>query len=274
MAARAVLAVLTGVTLTTASAGAAERVIPIGDTAWIGDILLPETTAWPALRDFPHPAQPDLTGDLLTRLSAELPETLTGGSCPFAAKVIQAPGFRGKLRMGSIFGPDDDDIVYAGPTPCGEGDITVVWRHVHDPAALSSFALFATVLRVQDIADPPFSTVEVGCCQTAFDIYHIATVTDGNVRSVYLHHLLKIPAAAKIEQHPIALKAATELEWSPLGRDPKAEADDAPISYQAGTPGEVLATYRDTVGKTWRLLAVPRKSPSSVGWTADPLDIQ
>jgi hypothetical protein len=271
---RAVLAILIGLTVATASAGAAESVIPIGDTAWIGDIVLPETTAWPALRDFPQPPEGEPAGGLLAKMAAELPAGLTGEACPFAANVMRAAGFRGKLHMGNIFGPDDDDIVYVGPFPCGEGDVTVVWRHAHDPAAVSSFVLYARVLRVQDISDPPFSTVEVGCCMTTFDIYHIATLADGNLRSVYLHHQLQIPVAAKIEQHPIALKAATELEWSPLRRNPGAGGDDAPISYQAGTPGEVLATYRDTAGKTWRLLAVPRKSPSGVGWTADPVDIQ
>ena len=271
MTPRVVLAVLIGLIVTTA-AGAAESVIPIGDTAWIGNIVLPETTAWPALRDFPQPPEGELTGGLLAKMAAELPEGLTGEACPFAANVMHAAGFRGKLHMGNIFGPDDDDIVYVGPFPCGEGEVTVVWRHTHDPATLSSFTLYARVLRVQDISDPPFSTVEGG--QTKFDIYHIATLADGSLRSVYLHHQLQIPVAAKVEQHPIALKAATELEWSPLKRNPNADGDDAPVTYQAGTPGEVLATYRDAAGRTWRLLAVPRKSPSGVGWTADPVDIQ
>jgi hypothetical protein len=262
-------AVLAGLIATTAFA--AESIIPVGDTARIGDIVLPETTAWPALRDFPQPPDAASADGLLAKMAAELPANLTGEACPFAAKVMQAAGFRGKLHMGNIFGPDDDNIVYVGPFPCGEGDITVVWRHVHDPA-LSSFALYARVLRVQDISDPPFSTVEVGCCQTTFDIYHIARLAEGNLRSVYLHHLLKIPVAVKIEQHPVSLKSATELEWSPLGRMPN--ADDPPLSFQAGTPGEVLATYRESAGKIWHLLAVPRKSPSSIGWTADPLESQ
>jgi hypothetical protein len=254
------------------TAQAADNLIAIGDTMRIGDIVLPETTAWPALRDFPQPSTADLNGGLLGRMAAELPGSLKGIDCRFAAQDMTAPGFRSALHAGNIFGPDDDDIVYAGPSSCGESQITIIWSHAHDPARIASNVLYARILRVESASQPLYSSVETSCCDTEFDIYHIVRMPKENVRSVYLHHLVRIPADIDVEQRNLILKNNTALEWAPAGlpsATPTTSDNSKPVTFPALTEGELLATYRDGAGKIWRLVAAPRKSPSSVGWAVD-----
>jgi hypothetical protein len=252
------------------SAQAADNLIPIEDTLRIGDIVLPETTGWPALRDFPSPSAAEFSGGLLARLAAELPGALKGIGCRFAANDMTSPGFRSELHAGKIFGPDDDDIVYAGPSSCGESQITIIWSHAHDPGGIASTILYARILRVESAAEPLYSSVETG--EMAFDTYHIARMPKENVRSVYFHHLLRIPTDIDVEQRNLILKNDTALKWTASSQQPATPAKDEnnkPVTFPALTEGELLATYHDAMGKVWRLVAAPRKSPSSIGWAAD-----
>jgi hypothetical protein len=249
---------------------AADNLIAIGDVLRIGDIVLPETTAWPALSDFPSPSAAELSGGLLGRMAAALPAALKGVGCRFAARDMTAPGFRSTLHAGNIFGPDEDDIVYAGPSSCGESEITIIWSHAHDQARIASTILYARILRVESASQPLYSSVETGA--TAFDTYHIARMPKENVRSVYLHHLLRIPVDIDIEQRNLILKNDTTLKWVPAIQQPAAptmDGNDKPVTFPALSEGELLSTYRDAAGKIWRLVAAPRKSPSSVGWASD-----
>lgn len=250
------------------AAQADENTNPLDDRMRIGDIVLPETTAWPALRDFPSPSAAELDSGLLSRMAAELPGSLKDVGCRFAAKDMTKPDFRGALHAGNIFGPDDDDVVYSGPSSCGEGQITIIWSHAHDPAAIASTLLYMRVLRVESTSQPLYSSVDIG---TDFDTYHIARMPKEAVRSVYLHHLLRIPVAVDVGQRHLILKTDTTLEWTP-GPPPSVTptADNGkPLTFPALTEGELLGTYRDGAGKVWRLVAAPRISPSSVGWAAD-----
>jgi hypothetical protein len=250
------------------AAQAAGNTIPLSDMTRIGDILLPETTGWPAIRDFPQPSTPELDDGLLARMAAELPGALKVEGCRFAARDMTRPDFRSALHAGNIFAPDDDDIVYAGPSSCGGGEITIIWSHAHDPAGISSTLLYTHVLRVEGTSQPLYSSVETG---PDFDAYHIARMPKDNVRMVYLHHLLQIPAATEVEQRHLILKDDTVLEWTPgsMPAPQPASDNDKPLTFPALTEGELLGTYRDGSGKVWRLVAAPRKSPSSVGWAAD-----
>jgi len=241
----------------------------------VADVLFPETQGWLSINSFPHPATPELDS-LLGAMIAKLPEYMTRDvSCSFVERAMRQPTFQAHLYQGNIFGSADDDLVYVGSEECGEGDFTIAWQHVHDPARMTSLVIYSRILRLDPASPSHFTDVARGCCATITDDYHIADLAGAHVRAVGVLKGFGIPMGSRVAPGPIRLKKESPTYILPptdpsrRKAEPAIDEDGTIISFGAGASGDVLMAYRDSAGKLWRLVEIGTKSASDAGWISD-----
>ena len=240
----------------------------------LADILVPETRAWRSIDSFPHPSLGALDS-LLDAMIAKLPGDLANDvSCSITERLMRTPNFIAGLHRGDIFGRSDDDFVYVGEDPCAAGDITIVWRNVHDLPRMTSMATHTRVLRVDEPSGARFSGVETGCCAELTDHYRISNLSEVHQRSVGVFKGLTIPTGSRPAGGIIDLgmDKSTSLYLSPAeaARPETATKDENGDvqSFEVRGRGEVLMTYRDPTGMLWSLVEIGDKSGSNAGWTS------
>lgn len=239
----------------------------------LADILLPETRAWRSIDSFPHPSLSELD-DLLDSMIAKLPPDLANdASCSVTERLMRTPGFIAGLHQGDIFGPSDHDFVYVGENPCGEGHITIAWRHVHDLSRMISLTIRARMLRVDEASGEHFSEVEAGCCGEVTDHYRISDLSEVHQRSVGVFKGLAIPAGSRPARGEIdfGMDLRVQLYMSPAdAAHPETAAKDENgdvMSFTVHGSGEVLMIYRDPAGKLWNLAEIGGKF-ANAGWVS------
>jgi len=255
------------------SARAAETPSVSLSSQGLADILLPETRAWRSIDSFPHPSLDELDG-LLGSMIAKLPRELANDvSCSITERLIRTPEFIAGLHQGDIFGQTDHDFVYVGENPCGEGDITIAWRHVHDSSQIISLAIRARMLRVDEAPGARFSEVEAGCCAEVTDHYRISDLTEVHQRAVGVFKGLAVPAGSRPAsgQIDLGMDLSTQLYMSPAdAAHPESAAKDENgeiMSFAVHGGGEILMTYRDPAGKLWNFVEIGGKF-ANAGWVS------
>ena len=237
---------------------------------------MPETQAWRPIGSFSAPSSRDVDG-LLATLIAKLPKNVENDfECSVPDRLMHVPAFVERLHQGDIFGPGDDDLVYVGENPCAEGDIALVWRHVHDPSRLASFAINATLLRIDEPSGARFSEVQRGCCAEPTDDYYIVDLSGAHQRAVGVFKSLDIPAGSRPARRAIDIGPDKRpIYVSPADAAPPEMAHGDPDGgverFEVSGRGEVLMTYRDSDGESWSLVEIGARSASNAGWISTRL---
>jgi hypothetical protein len=237
------------------------------------DILLPDTRAWRSIDSFPPPSLGELDG-LLGAMIAKLPRDFASDvSCSITERLMRTPDFIAGLHQGDIFGPADDDFVYAGENPCSGGAITMVWRHEHDPSRMTSLAISARVMRVESPSGARFSEVVTGCCAEVIDNYYISDLTGVHQRAVGVFKGLAIPKGSQPASGEVDFGTgrSAELYMSPAeAAHPESatkDEDGEVMSFPVHGGGKLLMTYRDSTGKLWSLVEIGGKF-ANAGWVS------
>jgi len=244
----------------------------------IADILFPEAHDWQRVDDLPVVTASELGAQLLEQMFSKKSGVSVADDigCSFRGRMMHLLGLDQSLRRGDVFGPGDDDLVYVGPNPCGEGQVSIIWRHVHDPSKMSGIIWSAELIiklssggRIIDLEQ-----------NEGHGTYYISASNSVKERSVDVFDGLEIPAKAVPARGRVVFKQPGLLHWWPGvgvantrlseyaeddGLDAKGE------TYDAGTRAEVLLSYHDASNRLWRLVRVPEPSTShsTVGWISD-----
>lgn len=272
-----VFVVVIFVTITPQSnAAEGKKLISVGDFDRMAEILFPEARAWRRIDKLPVVTAAEMDSQLVDRMFAKK-SGVTGEEdfvCSFRDRLKRDLGHEGNLHRGDVFGPGDDDLVYGGSEPCSEGNISIIWRHVHDPEKMSAFR-WSRIIRLEASTSPHAVDVEIGCCATAYNIFHISALLGGPARSVYVLNNLEIPEDADEASGRVLFKQRTLLRWWPREAtvNPNEDFDLGGFNvngqaYPSGTEGELLMSYHDVSGKLWQLVRVPLSSTSTAGWVS------
>jgi hypothetical protein len=142
--------------------------------------------------------------------------------CSVPERLMRTPHFIAGLYRGDISGLRDHDFVYVGENPCAEGDITIGWRHVHDPSRMISLAARTRMLRVEP-SGARFSEIDAGCCAEVTDHYRISDLSGVHQRAVGIYKGLTIPegsrrASGKVDFGVKLVLISIYRPWTPLIR--------------------------------------------------------
>ncbi len=242
----------------------------------IMDLLYPQSAAWTRLSTFPHPS-PHLLDDPIhveTLGYFERLQTDVDRCSPMLRMFLGRDKLR-RFRSADVFGHGDDDLVYAGPKPCSEGEWTIIWRHGLNYAAQASVVILDTeVQRILAGPQPKAVGVAPGCCADPWSYYCLYDPI-AHETCTAVPGLLIIPHGARIVRSDITLhqdvKLLPTLNATFLQGDPY-----LPPVRPAGTTAEQLMIVTDDVGRSWRLVKVAAKPDELsgsvsflVGWVAD-----
>ncbi len=240
------------------------------------DLLYPQATGWTLLRTFPHPP-PQLFGDPIHVETLGYFDRLQTGAdrCSPMLRMFLGRDTRHRFRSANVFGPGDDDLVYAGQKPCAEGDWTIIWRHgLNSTAQASVIILDSEVQRIQAGPQPKAVGVAGGCCGDPWNYYCLYEPIP-HESCTAVPGALVIPHRARPARSDLTLRRDVKLLPAP---NATFEQDDPyqPPARTAGTVVEQLLTVADGAGRTWRLVTVAAKQgevPGTaafvVGWVGD-----
>ena len=114
------------------------------------DLLYPQSAGWTRLGVFPHPSPHLFDDPIHVETLGNFDRLQTGTDrCSPMLRMFLDRARRNWFRAANVFGSGDDDLVYAGPQPCAEGDWTIIWRHGLKAAAQASVVILDfEVLRI------------------------------------------------------------------------------------------------------------------------------
>lgn len=160
-------------------------------------------------------------------------------------------------------GDGADDIIYAGPAECAEGNATIIWFREEQGFAVRQDVLWQMLaLRVKPGKVPAISSVEVGCCAGLTDTYYVGTLD--NFRLGGMRRILKDEVMPSVVVKPTEF-AVTQRELV-LRSSPKVnDRYDEGISqlqhsavlgnvlarYLPGCTGVIVGRQKQKDGKVW-----------------------
>jgi hypothetical protein len=240
------------------------------------DLLYPQSAGWTRLSTFPHPS-PHLFDDPMHVETLGYFDRLQTGAdrCSPILRMFLGRDKLRRFRTANVFGPGDDDLVYAGPKPCAEGDWTIIWRHgLNYPAQVSVIVLDAEVQLVLAGPQPKAVGVAPGCCGDPWNYYCVYEPIPHETCTA-VPGALVIPHTARLVRSEVTLRQDVKLLPAP---NVTLEPDDPyqPPVRTAGTTADQLMIASDNAGRSWRLVRVAAKpgevSGSAsfvVGWVGD-----
>jgi len=240
------------------------------------DLLYPQSVAWTRLGAFAH-APPHLFDDPIhvetlgnfNRLQTD------ADRCAPMLRMFLDRARRNRFRAANVFGSGDDDLVYAGPQPCAEGDWTIIWRHgLNATAQVSVVILESEVQRIVAGAAPKAVGVAGGCCGDPWNYYCLYDPVPQETCTA-VPGALTIPHPARLARGQATLHHDAKLLPAP-NTTLEPDSPYQPPVRQAGAMVEQLMTVTDSAGASWRLVRaavnqgdVSGRAQFVVGWVAD-----
>jgi hypothetical protein len=240
------------------------------------DLLYPQSAGWTRMSTFPHPP-PHLFDDPIHVETLGYFDRLgiDADRCSPMLRMFLDHARRNRFRSANVFGPGDDDLVYAGSKPCAEGDWTIIWRHgVSYTTQTSVIILDSEVQRVLAGPEPKAIGVAPGCCGDPWSSYCLYEPIPHETCTA-VPDALAIPHRARLARGEVTLDKDTKLLPAPNATFEPGDPYQPPVRT-AGTTAEQLMVVSDSAGKSWRLVKVAAKPNELsgtvsfvVGWMAD-----
>jgi hypothetical protein len=240
------------------------------------DLLYPQAIGWTRLSTFPHPPPRVFDDPIHVETLGYFDRLQTDADrCSPILRMFLDRSKRTKFRAANVFGPGDDDLVYAGLKPCAEGDWTIIWRHgLNSTAQVSVTILDAEVQRIQAGRQPKAVGVAGGCCGDPWSYYCLYEPIPHETCAA-VPGALTIPHPARLARSELTLRHDVKLLPAPNATFEQDDPYQPPVRT-AGTTVEQLLTASDAAGHTWRLVRVAAKQgevPGTaafvVGWVGD-----
>jgi len=240
------------------------------------DLLYPQSVGWTLLSTFPHPSPGLLDDPIHVEMLGYFERLQTGADrCSPMLRMFLGRAALDRFRAANVFGPGDDDLVYAGQKPCAEGDWTIIWRHgLSRTGSASVIILDADFQRVLAGQQPKAVGVAAGCCGDPWNNYCLYDPIPQETCTAVPGALI-IPRGARVARGDVTLGREVKLLPAP---NATFEQDDPylPPVRTAGSKVEQLMIGSDGAGRPWRLVRVAAKqgevsrSASFVlGWAAE-----
>jgi hypothetical protein len=247
-----------------------------GQTKRLLDLLYPQSVNWALLSTFPHPS-PHLLDDSIhveTLGYFDRPQTDADRCSPIVRMFLGRDKLR-RFRSGNVLGPGDDDLIYAGPKPCAEGDWTIIWRHgLSHTSAVTVIILDAEILRILAGPQPKAVGVAPGCCGDPWSYYCLYDPVPRET-CIAVPGALIIPHGARLARSEVTLRQDVKLLPAPNATFEQDDPYQPPVR-PAGTTAEQLLLVVDSTGRSWHLVRVAAKSGEVsdnaafvVGWVVD-----
>jgi hypothetical protein len=239
------------------------------------DLLYPQSAGWTRLSAFPHPSPHLLDDPIHVETLGDFDDLRNDPGCSPMLRMFLDRARRNRFRTANVFGPGDDDLVYAGPKPCAEGDWTIIWRHgLNYSTRASVIILNGEIQRVQAGSQPKAVGVAPGCCADPWSYYCLYDpIPHGTCTAV--PSALIIPQRARMARSEATLRQEARLLPAPNATIEEGDPYMPPVR-PAGTKAEQLLLIVDGAGRSWRLVrVVANQSELSgsvaflVGWVAD-----
>jgi len=240
------------------------------------DLLFPQSAGWTRLSTLPHPSPHFLDDPIHVETLGYFDRLQTDADrCSPMLRMFLRRDKPNRFRSADVFGAGDDDLVYAGPKPCAEGDWTVIWRHgLTYTAQVSVIILDAEVQRMLTGSQPKAAGVAAGCCGDPWNYFCLYEPIPQETCTA-VPGALMIPHRARLVRGEVTLRHDVRLLPAPNATFEQDDPYQPPVRT-AGTTVEQLLTVSDGAGRSWRLVKVAAKQgevPGTasfvVGWVAD-----
>jgi hypothetical protein len=247
-----------------------------GQTMHLLDLLYPQSVNWALLSTFPHPSPHLLDDPIHVETLGYFERMQTGADrCSPILRMFLGRAKLERFRSADVFGPGDDDLVYAGQKPCAEGDWTIIWRRgLSRTGQVGVIILDAEVQRVLAGPQPKAVGVAAGCCGDPWSYYCLYDPIPHETCTAVPGGLI-IPRGARVARGDVTLGHDVKLLPSPNATFEQDDPYQPPVR-SAGSKVEQLMIVSDGAGRPWRLVRVAAKqgevsgSASFVlGWVAE-----
>jgi len=247
-----------------------------GQTKHLLDLLYPQSVGWTLLSTFPHPPSHLLDDPIHVETLGYFDRLRTDADrCSPIVRMFLGRDKLHRFRSGNVLGPGDDDLVYAGPKPCAEGDWTIIWRHGLDhTSGATVIILDVEVLRILPGPQPKAIGVAPGCCGDPWSYYCLYDPIPHET-CVAVPGALIIPHGARLARSDVTLLQDAKLLPVPNATFKQDDPYQPPVRA-AGTSVEQLLLVVDGAGRSWHLVKIAAhegevsgNASFVVGWVAD-----
>ncbi len=263
-----------------ATSGAFAQTTPLQ----ISEKIFPSTREWKTVAHFVPLTKKELLARGAVIKSAYLASPLKEfeqKSCSFIDKTLQDP--TAQFRQFDINDDGKFDIIYSGPAPCAEGDVSVVWFGTATGYEVKHTSPFQSlILKLRPAQEPLISSFAVGCCASLSDEYILGTFD--NPRQDGALKILKTVELPKLylpQQTSFVAIRTLALRSSPAIHDEysKEQSEFMGIAvfgniqrrYLQGARGAVLARQTHANGKEWAFVIMNQNSDALM--TENPMDV-
>jgi len=253
------------------------RVRAAGPTAnELLSLLYPQSVAWRVLDTFPHPSPHLLDDPIHVETLGYFDRLQTDADrCSPMLRLFLGPDPMRRFRSADVFGPGDDDLVYAGQKPCAEGEWTIIWRHgLNRAGRVSVFVLDSEVRRVLAGPQPKAIGVAGGCCGDPWN-YDCLYDPIPHESCTAVPDALTIPRGARPARSDLTLRHEVKLLRAPNETIEQGDPYEPPLRT-AGTAAEQFMIVADGAGRPWHLVRVAAKQGEVsghasfvLGWVAE-----
>jgi hypothetical protein len=240
------------------------------------DLIYPQSVGWTLLSTFPRPSPRLLDDPIHVETLGYFDRLQTGADrCSPMLRMFLGRAAPQRFRSANIFGPGDDDLVYAGQKPCAEGDWTVIWRHgLARTGSASVIILDAEVQRVSAGPQPKAVGVAPGCCGDPWSYYCLYDPMPHESCTAVPSALI-VPGRARVVRGDVTLRHDVKLLPAPNATFEQGDPYEPP-ERTAATTAEQFMVVSDGAGRSWSLVRVAAK-PGEVsgnaslvlGWVAE-----
>jgi hypothetical protein len=227
------------------------------DPSQLSLLVFPETASWQEVAALPAADR------------AILPRSLGYEDCDTAERLL-SDDHRRFFRAADVDADGAVDVIYAGPHPCREGDLSLVLYGPADDPNPRVDRLPYRLLRLQRGAAPRFTGFAPGCCDTSTSTLYLGAFRRPPDRTITVVRSLKIPSRAVATDQRWTGNRETTLRAEPVTIDEYDEDESAHqgaavfgnviCRYLPGVRGRLVATFKDARRVRWGLVVV---DPSS-----------
>lgn len=191
------------------------------------------------------------------------------------------------MRIVDVTGANRRDLIYAGPSGCDEGSLTLVWQDylaadVRPPLEISGIAL-----RIAVEADPVFLSFIGGCCADPMNEFVLRRPLPLRRRmwldSVRVHNTLLLPDGIVADRRDIVFDREFVLRRAPVEDDAYDEAASGfhghavfgtgLRKFMPGVTARQLGRFRDEAGSVFALVRVDREAGAKAIYSVVPIDV-
>jgi hypothetical protein len=252
--------------------------------ARLSKVLFPETRTWQVVDSLPTPDAAKLQQErwLLRRIYLLTPQTILMENpyCSVITRVLYERFAPGSFRRADVDGDGQEDLMYSGDAECSEGYAAIIWFGGSGGLAERSVGIIPfLVLGLERDGARRMSSVEVGCCADPVDEYLVGDLKDPRgLARLRVPKALVLPEGMKLSSKAFAARGKLVLFVDPTSNDasnatPRAIVGDRGAGDLHGVKGRLVATFTDSHGKEWGLVAVDEASRALLAENFDSVDV-